>query len=232
MVPHLLHLDASLDHKRSRSRLITAAFAATWAAQGDEFTTVYRDLHLDPIPHLNDAALHWPARLRPADASPDQAEQRLQQELIKQLLSADVLLIGTPMYNYSMPSTLKAWIDHIHVPGLTAPFDGDTQPMAGRAAVLVTSRGGAYDTGSATEGWDHAIPPLQLILGTALGMRVNVISTNLTLADSIPALAEHADRARAELEQAQDAAEALALRLAQGLSGRPAARWGSDPERI
>src|SRR5919107_5947596 len=116
-MPRLLHLDASLDPRRSRSRAITAAFAKTWSAQGEGFEVTYRDLHRDPVPHLNDAALHWPARLRPADAAPDPAEERVQQQIIDQLLSADVLLIGAPMYNYSMPSTVKAWIDHIHVPG-------------------------------------------------------------------------------------------------------------------
>src|SRR4051794_16275216 len=213
-MPHLLHLDASLDPLHSRSRSITAAFSRTWEAQGDGFTVAYRDLHLAPVPHLNDAALHWPARVRPG-SSPDPAEERLQHELIEQLLSADVLLLGVPMYNYSLPSTLKAWIDHIHVPGLTAPFDGDTQPMAGRPAVLVTSRGASYDQGSPTEGWDHAIPPLQLILGTALGMQVHVIATNLTLADSVPAMAEHADRAHAELAQAQADAVDLAVLLSK-----------------
>jgi FMN-dependent NADH-azoreductase len=212
-MPHLLHLDASLDQQHSRSRSITAAFSRTWWAQGDGFTIAYRDLHLDPVPHLNDPALHWPARLRPPGASPDPAEERVQHELIEQLLSADVLLLGVPLYNYSLPSSLKAWIDHIHVPGLTAPFDGDTQPMAGRPAVLVTSRGASYDAGSPTEGWDHAIPPLQLILGTALGMQVHVIRTNLTLADTVPAMAEHADRAHAELAQAQADAVDLALLL-------------------
>jgi FMN-dependent NADH-azoreductase len=214
-MPHLLHLDASLDQQHSRSRSITAAFSDTWEAQGDDFTVTYRDLHLDPVPHLRDPALHWPARLRQAGSPTDPAEERIQQGLIEQLLSADVLLLGVPMYNYSLPSTLKAWIDHIHVPGLTAPFDGDTQPMAGRPAVLVTARGGSYDEGSPTEGWDHTIPPLQLILGTALGMRVHVIATSLTLADSVPRMAEHLDRARAEAEKARADAVDLALTLSK-----------------
>jgi FMN-dependent NADH-azoreductase len=212
-MPHLLHLDGSMDPVHSRSRSITAAFAEAWAARGEDFTTTYRDLHRDPVPHLRTAALHWAPRLRTSDAVIDPAQERVQQELVAQLLSADVLLIGAPLYNYSMPSTLKAWVDHIHVPGVTAPFDDGTQPMAGRAAVLVTSRGASYDAGSPTEGWDHAIPPLQLVLGTALGMQVAVIETNLTLADTVPAMAEHAERARAELEQALTDARALARRL-------------------
>jgi FMN-dependent NADH-azoreductase len=209
-MPHLLRLDGSIDPAHSRSRSITAAFAEAWTARGEDFTITYRDLHRDPVPHLKNAALHWAPSLRPAGAVVDPAEERVQQELIAQLLSADVLLIGAPMYNYSMPSTLKAWIDHIHVPGVTAPFGDDTRPMAGRTAVLVTSRGASYDVGSPTEGWDHAIPPLQLILGTALGMRVAVIETNLTLADTVPAMADHAERAHAELEQALADARALA----------------------
>lgn len=210
-MPHLLHLDSSLDQDRSRSRSITAAFAEAWRGRGEGFTTTYRDLHKDPVPHLNDAALHWPARLRPVGGAPAAVEEALQRDLIDQLLAADVLLVGAPLYNYSMPSTVKAWIDHIHVPGWTAPFDDDTQPLAGRPAVLVTTRGGSYDPGSPTEGWDHAVPPLQIVLGSALGMAVQVITASLTLADFVPAMAEQADRARAELEQARADAARLAL---------------------
>ena len=117
------------------------------------------------------------------------------------------------MYNYSVPSALKAWIDHIHVPGRTAPFDEQTQPLAGRPAVIVSSRGASYDAGSPTEGWDHALPVLQLILGTALGMDVEVITTSLTLAETVPALAAQLDRSRAELAAAHGAAAAAARRL-------------------
>jgi FMN-dependent NADH-azoreductase len=117
------------------------------------------------------------------------------------------------MYNYSLPSSLKAWIDNIHVPAVTAPFDIDTQPLAGRPAVIVTSRGASYDSGSPTDGWDHEIPALRLILGTALGMDVTVIETNLTLAETVPALAAQIDRSRSELVQAHEQASALGARL-------------------
>ena len=184
----------------------------------------YRDLHASPIPHVADAALHWPQRLRPAggegaggtagaDPAAFEAAESLQDQLIGELLAADVLLVGAPMYNYSVPSSLKAWIDHVHVPGRTSPFDGKTQPLAGRPAVIVSSRGASYDTGSPTEGWDHVIPVLQLILGTALGMNVEVITTSLTLAETVPALADQLDRSRAELSAANEAAAAAARRF-------------------
>jgi FMN-dependent NADH-azoreductase len=212
-VPHLLHLDSSIDPARSRSRAITAAFADAWRGRGDDFTVTYRDLHADPVPHLTSAASHWAPRLRqPGDVPPPEEEAR-QQQLIQQLLAADVLLIGAPMYNYSLPSTLKAWVDHIHVPGTTAPFDTADQPLAGRPAIVATSRGAVYDVGMPSEGWDHTIPPLRLILGDALGMDVDVITTNLTLADTVPALADQQDRAATELAAAKLEAVQLARML-------------------
>lgn len=86
-----------------------------------------------------------------------------------------------------MPSPLKAWIDHIHVPGTTATFDVTCLPLAGRPAVIVTTRAGIYDSGSANDGRDHAVPPLELILGKELGMAVTVVAVGRTLAGRLPA---------------------------------------------
>ena len=213
-MPHLLHLDSSADAERSRSRAITATFATAWRDNGADYTVTHRDLHRDPLPHLADAALHWPPRLRPEGAAPPAAAEALQEELIAELISADLLLVGAPLYNYSLPSSLKAWIDHIHVPGVTAPFDVDTQPLAGRPAVIVNSQGASYDAHSPTEGWDHAVPVLDLILGTSLGMKLTVITTSLTLAESVPALADQIERSRAELASAHEKAAETAKRLA------------------
>ena len=213
-MPNLLHLDSSADLERSRSRAITRTFADAWLDLSDDHVVTYRDLHRERLPHLTDSSLHWPPRLRPAGARPPASDESLQQELLEELLAADVLLIGAPMYNYSMPSTLKAWIDHIHVPGVTAPFDTDSQPLAGRTAVIVSSRGASYDPGTPSDGWDHVVPPLQIILGSALGMNVSVITTSLTLAEDIPSLSGEIDRSRRELAEAHAQAAALARRLA------------------
>ncbi|MDN5915301.1 MAG: NAD(P)H-dependent oxidoreductase [Pseudonocardia sp.] len=212
-MPNLLRLDSSADLRTSRSRSITATFADAWTELGPGHTVTRRDLHTDPLPHLVDADLHWPPRLRPADAAPPAEAERLQQTLLDELLAADVLVIGAPLYNYSVPSTLKAWMDNIHVPGVTAPFDSDTQPLRGRPAVVITSRGAVYDEGTPTAGWDHAVPALELVLGTALGMSVSVITTNLTLAEKVPTLADQVGRSRDELAAAHRAAAELAARL-------------------
>lgn len=210
---NLLHLDSSADLETSRSRAIGHSFSEAWLSAHPGNTVTHRDLHRDPLPHLADAALHWPPRLRPEGSVPPADAEALQASLIAELLAADVLLVGAPLYNYSLPSSLKAWIDNVHVPAVTAPFDVDTQPLAGRPAVIVTSRGASYDPGSPTDGWDHEVPALRLILGTALGMEVTVIATNLTLADTVPALADQLDRSRRELVEAHEAAAALARTL-------------------
>jgi FMN-dependent NADH-azoreductase len=212
-VPNLLHLDSSADLRRSRSRALTARFAETWRALGPDHLVTRRDLHRDQLPHLPDADLHWPPRLRPADAAVPEAAETLQRELIDELLAADVLLVGAGLYNYSLPSTLKAWVDYIHVPGVTTPFDGPTQPLAGRPAVVVTSQGLVYDEGSPTAGWDHEVPVLEIVLGTALGMAVSVVTAPLALAATLPALADQRERAETEYAAALETVAALAREL-------------------
>jgi FMN-dependent NADH-azoreductase len=124
------------------------------------------------------------------------------------------VLVGAPMYNWSIPSTLKAWIDHIHVPGTTAPFGAGPQPMAGRPVVIVSSRGAQYGPDSANAGLDHEIPALQQILGAALGMTVHVVTAELTLAGRIAAMAPLVGQADVSLADAERAIDALVAALA------------------
>ena len=217
-MPQLLHIDSSADLQNSRSRAVTRTFADAWRGISPQHTVIRRDLHRDPPPHLADPQLHWPSRLRTVQHDEQLPGEELQQALIAELVNADAVLIGAPMYNYSLPSTLKAWVDHIHVPGVTAPFDQPTQPLQGRPAVVVTARGGVYDPGTPTEGWDHAVPVLQLILGNALGMEVTVITTSLTLADTVPSLSDFRDRAGVELAAAHELAAATAKAVAEALA--------------
>ena len=217
-MPHLLHLDSSADARTSVSRALTAAFADAWRARGADFTVTYRDLRTDAPPHLSDAALHWAPALRPVvlpDApDPDAAAVAWQDTLLAELTAADVVLIGAPMYNWSIPSALKAWIDHIHVMGTTAPFGNDAQPLAGRPAVIVTSSGdGGYGSGGGNEGKDHSVPPIELVLGTSLGMQVTVIGAEFTLAPLLDVLAERRPQAEANLDAARIALTGLAASL-------------------
>lgn len=209
----LLRLDSSADHRSSKSREVTDAFAATWTARGDDYTILHRDLVKDPVPHVTDSALHWAKNLRePGEQPPPEAEET-QRRILDEIGRADVLLIGAPLYNYTVPSTLKAWIDQVHVLGVTAPFgDQQTQPYAGKKAVIVASQGLSYDEGPQA-GLDHGVPVLREILGRALGMDVTVLYTRFTLSGRVPALAELRPAAEAEHAAALKKAGELAATL-------------------
>lgn len=215
-MPTLLRLDSSASGERSRSRAITAAFAEAWAALGPDHVVVARDLHADPPPHLPSWALHWPAGEEPAAAGPGErpaAWEAGQRAFIAELLAADVLLVGVPMYNYSMPSTLKAWVDHVHVPGVTAGFEPDALPLRGRPAVLVSSRGAAYGEGDNPPEWDHGTAALEVVLGASMGMATHRITTHLTLAADLAILADRRAEGAASLDAAVVRARDLAAEL-------------------
>lgn len=210
-VPTLLQLDSSIDPVTSVSRELTARFARVWVAGGPGRTVRVHDLVTDPVPHLAHESLHWAPGLRAADAPALPAEQAIQDAVIAELLSADVLVMGAPMYNYSVPSTLKTWLDHVHVPGVLAPFDTHTgQPLKDRLAVIITVRGGVYDDGTENEGRDHTVPPLDLILGDALGMRVETVAVSRSLSRTVPSMADERGRFDAELCAARERIDALA----------------------
>lgn len=213
-MPALLHLDSSADLQRSVSRSLTAFFAEQWSAQAADNTVVRRDLHVDALPHLPSNVLHWPARLRTADESVDPAAEALQAELIDEVIAADVVVVGAPMYNWSMPSTLKAWIDYLHVPGVTTPFDGPTKPLEGKPVVVVSSRGNTYADGTPSAGTDFVVPTLEHVFGTVFGMDVHVVLAEWTLAGRVPAMAPLIGDAAASLAAARDRLSQLATTLA------------------
>ena len=175
----LLHLDSSADLTGSASRRLTARFALGWAALGHSI--VRRDLLAEQPPHLPSHALHGAPRLRAANASVDPADDRYQEELVGELLAADVILVGAPMYNWSVPSTLKAWIDWIHVPGMTAPAGPeDPAPLGGKPIVIASGRGLAY--GANTGNVDHELAALTQLFGNSMQMTVYPVLAELTLA--------------------------------------------------
>ncbi|UOR01318.1 NAD(P)H-dependent oxidoreductase [Leucobacter allii] len=205
-MPALLHIDTSVDGERSRTRRLTAALADAWRARGPEYTVVARDLHLDPPPVMTASAQHWPERLRGGELL-EAGVAAAQAAAIDELLAADAVVIGVPMYNYAMPATLKAWIDLVHVPGVTAPFDVDAQPLAGRAAVLIGARGGSDEDG----GFAHALGSLELTLREGFGMDTRVVTTSRTLAHRVPELGPQL--AADEFEAASARARALGASL-------------------
>lgn len=125
----LLHLDSAVFPQGSASREVTATFVQTWLEQHPDGQVVYRDLAANPLPHLDAAA---------AAAG---AGDPLRSELAAELAAADAVLIGAPMYNFSIPSTLKAWLDQVIIVGHNA---GPDSPVVSTPVTVVASRGGSY----------------------------------------------------------------------------------------
>lgn len=170
----LLHLDASLRPSGpggSVSRKLTAEFAAAWKARHPDGRIVSRDFALDPLPHLTPeyiAASYKPASQRtPADL----ASARRADAIVAELLAADHVLLGAPMYNFTVPSSLKTWVDHIVQDGTTFRFgpEGPEGLVSGKKVCAISSRGGDYTPGSPFAAMDHCGPWLRDVLGF-LGM--------------------------------------------------------------
>lgn len=207
-MPRLLHVDASVTPGESVSRSVAATFRARW--QGE---VIHRDLGARPVPHLTEAGVRARS-VDPAERTPEQAAAAfLQDELIEELLSADAYLFAVPMYNYSIPSAFKAWIDQILVQGRTFGLAPEDCPLKGRPATLISSRGGSYAPGTPREGWDYAEPYLRRILTEVLGLDLRVIIPELTLAASNPAMAGLRDHMRASIDKAHEQAAAHARDL-------------------
>jgi FMN-dependent NADH-azoreductase len=147
---HILHLDASPRGDRSISRALTKDFITTWKQMhpGDTFT--YRDLGSYPVPPIDEA---WIAA---AFSPPDQVTSELaaaldvSNQLIDELLAADLCVFGIPMYNYSVPANFKAYIDQIVRVRRTFVVDSDGYEglVKGKKILMITTRGGSYSTGA------------------------------------------------------------------------------------
>ncbi|MFC4020780.1 FMN-dependent NADH-azoreductase [Micromonospora sp. GCM10011542] len=188
-MPHLLHIDSSIQGEQSVSRRLTARAAATWRAAHPDGTVTYRDLGAEPLPHLDAAG--GLARMVPAEQhTPAQRESwELSERLVHEIKQADVVLLGLPLYNYSAPSSVKSWVDHLIAPGLA--YDPETRAglLGDREFIVLATRGGGYGEGTPRNGWDHAEPWLPHGLSTT-GLQPRFIATELTLAPVVPAMAE------------------------------------------
>jgi FMN-dependent NADH-azoreductase len=172
---NILHLDSSILGTHSVSRQLTAEVVQQLRAADASAGVTYRDLAADPVP-VSDAAL-LAARTTPAaQRSADQAARVQRADaVVAELLAADVLVIGAPMYNFSIPSQLKAWIDLVSVAGVTFRYgpDGAEGLLTGKRAVIVATAGGQH--AGRPSGRAHA-DYLQLLLAFLGVTDVRVIS--------------------------------------------------------
>jgi FMN-dependent NADH-azoreductase len=205
---HLLHIDSSIKGESSVSRALTARAAAAWREAHPDGTVTYRDLGAHPLPHL-DTASGLARMILPDAHSPEQAASwALTRELIDEVKEADTIVLGLPLYNFGPPSTVKAWIDHLVAPGLSIDPSTMTGLLGGRDIVVIAARGGGYGEGTPREGWDHAAPWLPHAL-SQIGLEPRFIAAELTLADTVPAMAELKPLAAQSLAEAERAIDAL-----------------------
>lgn len=143
----LLHIDSSVLGSNSVSRQLSADVVAAWRQTQPELEISYRDLAEAQPEHLSLAAFGNPAEL-PAEAA---ANATLTQTLLAEFQAADALVIGAPMYNFSVPSQLKAWVDRIAQAGKTFHYTdkGPVGLAGGKQVVIVSTRGGIYSQGPA-----------------------------------------------------------------------------------
>lgn len=198
----LLHVDASILDENSVSRTVSAAAVARFKSETPGLEIVSRDLAAAPLAHLSGAHL---AAVQGADAS--EAVRRDNEEaarVLQEFLDADIVVMGAPMYNFSVPSQLKTWIDRILVAGKTFRYGEDGKPvgLAGDKRVVVAiSRGGFYGADTPTAGFEHVESYLKAVFAF-----IGVTNVEFLIAEGVlagPGLRETA------LERAVDQAKLL-----------------------
>lgn len=169
---HLLHIDSSPRDERSRSRRMTREFIEQWKHLYPNDTVTYRDVGRNPIPHVDEtwiAAAFTP----PEQRTPELWNAiRLSDELVDELFATDIYILGVPMYNFSVPSTLKAYIDQIVRSGRTFEFvpedsENPYKPLVlGKKMFVITARGASgYEDGGRYAHLNHLDPYLEAVFG-------------------------------------------------------------------
>lgn len=158
----LLVIESSARQQGSVSRQLTAQFIANWQAANPSDQIKMRDLAIDQVPHLDANLLGGWMTPAAQQSTAEQAALVLSNSLTDELLAADVLVLAAPMYNFTIPSTLKAWLDHVLRAGVTFKYteNGPQGLLSGKRAFVLTARGGIY-AGSAM---DHQEPYLRQAL--------------------------------------------------------------------
>ncbi|CAN5370723.1 FMN-dependent NADH-azoreductase AzoR3 [soil metagenome] len=160
----VLVLNSSLSGEASVSRLLVAETVSQLVARDPAAKLVFRDLAETEIPHLNPRTV---AGVRATASTPAETKARdLSDTLIAELRAADTIVIGAPMYNFSIPSTLRTWFDHVLRAGETFSYSeaGPKGLLEGKRVIVVESRGGLYSEGPA-QALDFQEPYLRQLLG-------------------------------------------------------------------
>ena len=164
----LLHIDSSILRGNSVSRQLTAQIVASWRAAHPATEVSYLDLAVETPGHFSADAMGF--RLPPSSEQLSEVQKRenaLSEALVSQFLAADVLVIGAPLYNFTIPTQLKAWIDRIAQIGRTFKYTdkGPVGLAGGKTVIVASTRGGMYSTSDAGNAMEHQESYLKTIFG-------------------------------------------------------------------
>jgi len=166
-MPTLLHIDSS-PRTASVSSKLSAAFVRRWQRLNPAGTVVHHNTTLENIPYIDEE--HIAAAFTPADKLTPEQKQKLaySDRLVDELLAADVIVFGVPMWNLGIPASLKAWIDMVVRLGRTFKYtETGVGPViaAGKKVYVISARGGTYPAGTPAKAYDQQEPYLRSILG-------------------------------------------------------------------
>ncbi len=184
----ILHIDSSITGPRSVSRELSALIVGKLRGSGEHEVT-YRDIVAEDLPHFTAVtapSAHPLSKAMPTLDEAQQAKRDNSDAILREFVGADAVVIGVPMYNFTLPSELKAWIDRLIVPDTTFRYgaNGPEGLVGDKRVILAIARGGVYGPGSAAASAEHAESFLRLVLGF-IGVKdiEVVIAEGLNVAD-------------------------------------------------
>ncbi len=163
----LLFVTSSLFAEASKSRLIGGEFVASWRQAHPGTIVTERVLSADAMPHLTQATLAAVGTPAESRSAAQHAAATFADGLIEEVEAADVIVIAAPMYNFTISTTLKAWLDHIARAGRTFRYtaNGPEGLLRNKTVFVVTARGGFYGADSPAAALDFQAPYLRAMLG-------------------------------------------------------------------
>ncbi len=163
---NILHIDSSILGAGSVSRALSAETVAALRARHPAARVTYRDLGAAPVGHLSGAHLAAAQGAVP-EAAALREDLAAGQAALEEFLAADIVVVGAPMYNFGVPSQLKAWIDRLAIPGKTFRYTeaGAEGLVGGKIVIIASSRGGFYGAETPTAFLDHQESYLRGIFG-------------------------------------------------------------------
>ena len=165
---NILQIDSSSLGAASASRQLTASIVASLVQANPTASVTTRDVGSAPLAHLSGDVLQAMRSAEPDALSAVQRQERvLTDAVLGEFLQADVIVIGAPMYNFSIPTQLKSWIDRIAQAGKTFKYteNGPVGLAGGKRVLIASSRGGAYSTTAALQALDHQEAYLRTVFG-------------------------------------------------------------------